>query len=598
MTGASATTHLAAARWRARVPVLGAAMLPLLAAVGVALATNAVQRTAPSPEAAVMRTALLFGVLGGAWIAAAAAARRRASVGEHALNALLGLFVLLLAVYFFWAGSSLFFPADVLLWSETPFVNDILKLRKGLPLYGSPADLDSFFYTPGSQLLTDLIARSVGLGLSIPAYRVIQLVYVTLAVLVSVRTTWRLTSLAGIASPFPGTLVTALWAVILFLCATNALTNPFSHLLHNDSLGLLVSAVAFAVLVEYATTRRAWLLAVAAVLPALGFLVKQSLGIWAGLFCLHLLLFDHPRSWRRLLLYAAGAGTAVAAAYGICLALWGSNFHYWVVTSMQNHPVSPLRAFQHALDSWAYLVAAVLGGAVLVMQGRSSAVLGPWIIVLGLLATEVYTSGIAWMLNHIGPGSLLAGILFCSALLRLWPQRAARTDGDWSWRALVPAGSALAATALAANGLGLVRIPLPSVGAEHARYVSAIESEFAGLPSERVLLDMGTWVYLKDQVVMKDRAGAVGELGNNGVGDFSGLLTRIGERRYARILMRDYDSPEFSYDHFLWPRSSGIRAAVKANYRVVRVIPGIETGWRVPALHPISVLEPLPSQED
>ena len=36
-----------------------------------------------------------------------------------------------------------------------------------------------------------------------------------------------------------------------------------------------------------------------------------------------------------------------------------------------------------------------------------------------LLIVEVYTSGVAWMLNHIGPASLIAGVWFLAGMLRI-----------------------------------------------------------------------------------------------------------------------------------------------------------------------------------
>jgi hypothetical protein len=141
--------------------------------------------------------------------------------------------------------------------------------------------------------------------------------------------------------------------------------------------------------------------------------------------------------------------------------------------------------------------------------------------------------------------------------------------------------------------MGAVRIPVPSLTDQHERYAAAIEAEFRGMPIDRVLLDIGTWPYVPAGVVMRDRSAAVGELGYNGVADFRALLGRVRDRYYDRILVRDLDSPEFAYDHFLWKRSSGIRDALLAHYRVVRTIPGVTEGWSSPWTHTISVLEPL-----
>jgi hypothetical protein len=64
-------------------------------------------------------------------------------------------------------------------------VNDVIKFRSGVPLYGPPADFDSFYYTPGSQLLTYGLAKLAGAATSVPAYRVVQLLYTLAATLIT-----------------------------------------------------------------------------------------------------------------------------------------------------------------------------------------------------------------------------------------------------------------------------------------------------------------------------------------------------------------------------------------------------------------------------
>ncbi len=563
----------------------------LAAAAAVAVLIREVQALAPgNPERGVALTLALFAVLAIAALGALAA-RRRADLApaDLGLAAALTAAVLSAGSYLFWASASILYRADILIWSESPFVNDILKLRVGAPLYGAPADLSSFFYTPGSQLLTWALAAMAGHGSSIPAYRVVQVGYAALAALLAARATWRVLDLSGIDAPGGPRVFGALSTVLLFLCATNATTNPFSHLLHNDALSLVVSAAAYLLLVEYAATRRSWLIAAMAVLPAVGFLVKQSLGIWAPLFGMYLLVCDRPRSMARVLAFGAGGAALLAAVYGVSRALWGADFQYWVVTAMGNHPVSALRAVQHVLDAWAFFAAGLVGGAVTLSGRGPGRLFGVWMVWLALLAIEAYTSGIAWMLNHMGPGSLLAGIWLCAAAARLWPRGSSRAPAAW-----FEAGVAAAVLVLALQGLGAVRIPVPSLSAAHERYAAAIEREFEGEDASRVLLDAGTWVYLRPRVVMRDRSAPVGELGNNQVGDFTGMLGRLQARHYRRILVRDLDTPELAYDHVLWARSSGIRAALLANYRVVRTIPGIteRDGWSSPWTHPLSVLEP------
>ena len=77
---------------------------------------------------------------------------------------------------------------------------------------------------------------------------------------------------------------------------------------------------------------------------------------------------------------------------------------------------------------------------------------------------------------------------------------------------------------------------------------------------------------------MKDRAASFGDRGYGGVGDFSGMIRRLGERRYAKILVRNYHSPDFWYDHYSWPTPSGVRQALAANYHEVGTIPAVREG--------------------
>jgi hypothetical protein len=76
---------------------------------------------------------------------------------------------------------------------------------------------------------------------------------------------------------------------------------------------------------------------------------------------------------------------------------------------------------------------------------------------------------------------------------------------------------------------------------------------------------------------MRDRAPCIGERGYSQTGDFSGILERIEGRQYAKILVRRLHSPDFWYDHFLWPQPSGIRRKLLEHYEEVERIPA---GWQ------------------
>ena len=85
----------------------------------------------------------------------------------------------------------------------------------------------------------------------------------------------------------------------------------------------------------------------------------------------------------------------------------------------------------------------------------------------------------------------------------------------------------------------------------------------------------GSWVYLCDGVIMKDRAPSIGERGLSQTGDFSGMIGRLDARFYKKILVRNFHSGDFWYDHEIWPKSSGIRQAMNENYRETEQIQAV-----------------------
>jgi hypothetical protein len=503
--------------------------------------------------------------------------RRSAHAGRLGLVVLGTVGVLLASIYVYRTSFFVLYPADILAWSESDFVNDILKFRVGYPIYSQEANNESFLYVPGAQLLTYALAWLIGSPTSIPVYRVIQVFYTLLAALVAFDCCRRLVELRFPSRQFcHWRLWSAVWLPIIFLIATNSLTNPYTHNLHNDALVQLVSVVAYWLLLRYVSNRDNRILALMAVIPAVGFFVKQTLAVWAVLYCIQLAVFDSPRSIKRLVGFAlvavGGVGLVLAGAY----LLWEDHFVYWTVTTLAEHGVSPLRSFQHVRDVWPYYVIGLVGGAVLLRGEGFDRLLGPWVSWLLLILVQTYTSGVASMLNHIGPGCLIAGIWFVAALTRLWPLNLPALGERLGGPAWLRAGISVFLVGLVFEGLGIVRIPVRPVSEKDAyRYVREIEREFEAQSAEKILLDVGTWVYVRDGVIMKDRAPAIGERGYSQTGDFSGIIERLERKHYSKILVRNLHSPELWYDYAAWRKSSGIKKAMLDNYREIDRIKGV-----------------------
>ena len=534
---------------------------------------------AGQPEKAAKAVAVLFGLLAltpsGLYLAA-----RRAESRLDELGVLLtgSVAILLAANYLFYASYYIALPADIVIWSESDYVNDILKFRVGYPIFTAQVNNESFTYVPGSQIVTYFLAWAAGRPLSIPAFRVIQLGYTLLAAIVAFLCCRRLVLLTNSSakriavSPF----FSAASFCLLFLIAANSITNPFSHLLHNDALAQLVTITAFWVLLEYAITgdRRIFLLMI--FIPAVGFWVKQSLVIWILLYGSYFLIFERPRPWSRFLVFGAASSFAVLVSVLIGYVLWRDDFVYWAFTVLGAHGVSPLRSFRNLMIVWPYFVIGLIGGGALMRTREGQRLIGPWFIWLAIISIETYTSGIAWMTNHIGPGSLIAGVFFIAAVAGFWSKVSDFTLRSARAYQLSFAAICIASLCLMFGGLGLVRIPVPPFSEQDAtRYIHQIENEFAGLPPEDVLQDVGSWVYLRDGVVMKDRAPSIGERGLSETGNFSGMIGRLNARIYKKILVRNFHSGDFWYDHEIWPRSSGIRQAMNENYREAGRIPAV-----------------------
>ena len=485
-------------------------------------------------------------------------------------------------------------PVDLLSFSESPFVNDILKFRSGVPIYTAPGDNNSYPYTPGAPILTYLISSALGHADSIPFFRHTQFFYVLLACVIAASVCDQLARALLADREYKNRLLwLPVWFLFIFLLATDRRFNLYTHSLHNDGLALLVSVTAYWSIVRHSITRSRWLVGLMAVLPALGFLAKQNQLMWAGVFLVYLLAVGKVPA-RQLLVYVSGSAVSLLAAVGTCYWLWGDNFLWWVFTGLGSKQVSLFRSAQHLLDAGFYVMMGLFGCWVLVLGNgsrRSVALWLSWLLVFGL---QTYTTGVAWVANHMGPGVVLASCWFFVALLRVWPV----AEGHRYWRDRFQEAVAVSLVVLLFGGLGLVREPVSQVPADFNRYVADIEAEFRGVAPEKVLLDNGTWVYLKDNVLMKDRSSPVSlHVGKNqpeiNRAALAETINRIERRAYDKILVRQIFTDQSAYDY--QDRGSGVKAAILANYVEVRRIPGvrgIREWWPLQMIAEVSVMVP------
>lgn len=503
------------------------------------------------------------------------------------------------------------FPADLLMWGETDFTGNIIRLRGGYPMYSPPADINSSTYPPLASIITYLIVTVLRLPVEVPVLRTVQMGFVAAAAFVGLGC-WRLlrTHLFPDAELPHGRAWAVLTLLTVFLVSTAPETGQWIHTLHTDALSLLWSVVSFAALLWYLRSPGKWSFAALCLLPAVGFAVKQYLLIWAPINFFTLLI-DEPREWRRLLWLFLITTACTAIVVGTGYLLWGPNFFFWVFEvvggarsrigfSAGGYEMSVPRAADHLLRAWAPLSFGFLGGWLVLRRDasrRAAALWAPWLV---LIAAEAMTSGTGWdALYHFGPGAVIGVIWLMAALPEVWPERGGGLPmlvrSAWAFGGLLVIY--LAIDAVPSGRSGQQRYWRRALPEESQAFVQAIEREFDGMDPAEVLMDWGNWTYLDANYLQRDRAISMADFPTVGRYDLlEPLLRRIRERTYAKILVHGLDDPTFIYDWTNLDRPTGVREALRENYDLVRVIPGLEvTGApQIQFAEPVYVLVPKP----
>jgi hypothetical protein len=248
-------------------------------------------------------------------------------------------------------------------------------------------------------------------------------------------------------------------------------------------------------------------------------------------------------------------------------------------------------------------------GGLLILQGRNICKLGPiWIAWVMLIISEAVVSGINWgPLYHFGPGVVIGAIWLFSSLPRYWPITKIPEKTELSLCIYNWMKPLMAITAVLTFFVALRVVPTgdksearywkPHSLSDVYRYIADIEHEFEDIPADKVLLDIGNWIYMRHSVLAKDRAISLADQPPGGIYEnLDIMVNRIRQKTYSKILMHDLHSPFFPYDWFAWERSSGVRSALLENYIEIRTIPAVNE--RNPPLlrsmqtGPVSVLIP------
>jgi hypothetical protein len=488
------------------------------------------------------------------------------------------------------------FPYDHLIWAESPFLTNMLKLHNGVELYGPPADANSFVYSPGLEYLCHTLLSPLGLNLDVRACRVVNVAVALVAVGAAAHFMRSLLDVSTDGSEGDGPdRGRDRWAVRVLFVGAAALVlvkNLAFDICHPDNLHALHLAGGIAL--AYHAMRRhsfGWALGTSALLGG-GILLKQTCALGGVGVGLYLALWGR-REWgarRSALLVAA---PVVVTAFGAWwLLIHQEHGRYWLLEVLLRHP----KAITKLDYLWAYEAAFLhraplyLGAVLFALRSllgdreKVREATGLWLFA-GLFGVSPALSAYVkefGLFNNIIVIDLWAAMLVLPSLVALAHRELER-------RADSPLGIVAAAT-LVVIGLGLYptkRQPLR----DHWRYGRELEAALREdrAASRRVLVAHGTAAWLRAGLrdVPRDRSNSVLELDAAHRADDAETAARFAARHYDRIYVG-------------WPRyADDMEEALRKHYRKVGTIAPVSlpdkntaNGWSVEMVAPIAIYAP------
>ncbi len=275
-----------------------------------------------------------------------------------------------------------------LYWPETPLLVNALKLENHQPLYGDPATLDSYSYSPLLDVVHRALLRPFGLQLELFAHRGIVIFDQSAAFVVLLWALWE--PLRNLSKP----LRVAGGATLAFA----ALANLLAPAVHPDHPLLVCFAVAVALVVAperfSPRLRDAALLLVT--LAAVAFKLSGA-GIGAALAIVAMARRD-----KRSLALLAISGALTVGTIPLFDASFGS-FSFYAITVQRSHPMEwrrllevPYLFFFAYAAGGALAAGAFLRGGVLASEARAKT------IALLVLATSIVVFSLPGAAKHAG----------------------------------------------------------------------------------------------------------------------------------------------------------------------------------------------------
>lgn len=234
------------------------------------------------------------------------------------------------------------FPWDLYMWPESPFMTNMLKLDRGQPLFGPPADGNSFVYSPGLEYLTYALLKPLDLHLDIRYCRVVNIGAGLVAAILAGLALRRAIKFVAPQNRFAGLglLGGGLAALVIFRNFTADVTHP-------DNLVMLHTAGVFLLALRAWREKKFSVALVAMLFAGLGVFAKQILAI---AFLGPALVFArfNPWGWRKwlILLVAGGVSATVATA----VMTWTPDAKFYLLELLPRQGIHVTRFYWMTID--------------------------------------------------------------------------------------------------------------------------------------------------------------------------------------------------------------------------------------------------------
>lgn len=492
---------------------------------------------------------------------------RKSAPGEWILITLIlaGYFGLLLVT----TAARVRFPWDVLIWSESPFLTNMLKLHQGVPLFTAPDQVNSFVYAPGLDLLAYSLLSPFGLETDIRWCRAVNVGVGLLAAMLLALAAYRISSSTDQPPRAWGVLPT-----FFFLFSLVVFANFTADIPHPDNLHILHVSLTFLVAQQALASRSLRWALLAVVIAGIGVWSKQ---VAAGAVFGVLGAFVVSRTWNAktsALLVLVGLSTF---AVSLSVLLFPDLQRFYLLELLSKHTVEPGKSWYLLKDVLLtpYRALLVLGAALALWRyWLPSQSLRPLLLLWAALGiTEVFPAVLAY-LKVFG---LWNNLVIIDVWLLLLLATALQT---FIFRRNLPEETPTAAPArgvakflrkygwlvytLLLTGALVPQKKAPDAGLW--RYGNALQEAVAAdeQAGRRVLVSHGAMfrILAGNLEVPLDRANSMLELRAGGKANLAGTDRRITDHVYDRVYLNSTWYGDETVDHIL------------RTYRTVGHIPG------------------------